>query len=317
MGAEYTRGVPDLVVAGSASRDLAGGERRGWRLGGGVSYGALTAALLGLKTGAVVGVDEPASRAHELDLLRQAGVDLELVQLQRAPVFENVQTAGGRVQTCVEPGEPLPVDRVPEAWHAARAWLFAPVAGELADDWADVPGVSAVVALGWQGLLRRLAAGRRVERRPPMGSPLLERADLVGVSVEDLGREQKLAELMRLLRPAATIVLTRGDAGGLATTLAERGRSTTRAYRAVPSRHVVDPTGAGDVLLAAYLATRIDPRFDALRRHGTDLRFAASAASLVVESPGLTGVPDLATVIARMWGSAATVQADPPPAGTR
>ena len=49
---------------------------RGWRLGGGVTYAALTTARLGLRTAAVVGVDREASRAHELDAMRDAGVDI-------------------------------------------------------------------------------------------------------------------------------------------------------------------------------------------------------------------------------------------------
>ena len=44
---------PDAVVVGSAARDVTAADRRGWRLGGGVTYGALTLARLGLRVGAV------------------------------------------------------------------------------------------------------------------------------------------------------------------------------------------------------------------------------------------------------------------------
>ena len=37
-----------VVVVGAACRDVAGNDRRGWRLGGGVTYSALTIARLGL-----------------------------------------------------------------------------------------------------------------------------------------------------------------------------------------------------------------------------------------------------------------------------
>jgi len=316
LGRKYTRGVPDVVVVGSASRDVAAGDRRGWRLGGGVSYGALTAARLGLRTAAIVGVDGTAATAIELDLLRQAGVDVELVELRSAPVFDNVQTPAGRVQECLEPGLPLPPERTPVAWRNAPAWLLAPVAGELPDGWAEVPSPDAVVALGWQGLLRRLAAGRHVERLPPTASPIVRRAGLVGVSTEDLDPGQEVAALTRLLRPAATLLLTRSDGGGLAiATDGDEQPASIRAYPAIPARHVVDPTGAGDVLLAAYLATRLVPELAGLRSHGSDLRFAASAASLVVEGPGLTAVPDLAAVLARLRASVASRPAGrrPPP----
>ena len=52
----------DVVHVGSASRDLTDEDPRGWRLGGGVSYCALTTARLGLRTAAIVGVDRGRRR---------------------------------------------------------------------------------------------------------------------------------------------------------------------------------------------------------------------------------------------------------------
>ena len=53
--------APGIVVLGAAARDIVSDDPRGWRLGGGVSYSALTTALLGVPTGALVGVDELAA----------------------------------------------------------------------------------------------------------------------------------------------------------------------------------------------------------------------------------------------------------------
>ena len=94
------RPVIEVVHVGSASRDLTTDDPRGWRLGGGATYAALTTARLGLRTAAFIGVDAAAAEADELDRLREAGVDLRLVRLDEGPVFENRETAGGRVQTC-------------------------------------------------------------------------------------------------------------------------------------------------------------------------------------------------------------------------
>ena len=44
----------DVVHVGSASRDLTDDDPRGWRLGGGVTFAALTTARLGLRTAAVI-----------------------------------------------------------------------------------------------------------------------------------------------------------------------------------------------------------------------------------------------------------------------
>ena len=53
----------EVVHVGSSSRDLTPDDPRGWRLGGGVTYAALTTARLGLRTAAVVGVDAAGSTA--------------------------------------------------------------------------------------------------------------------------------------------------------------------------------------------------------------------------------------------------------------
>ena len=53
MDGQYTPGTgpdpsfePEIVAVGAAARDLSDAAPRGWRLGGGVAYGALTAARL-------------------------------------------------------------------------------------------------------------------------------------------------------------------------------------------------------------------------------------------------------------------------------
>ncbi len=124
---------PEVLHVGSACRDVAPDDPRGWRLGGGVTYSALTTARLGLRTAAVVGVDDTARDADELTMLRQAGVDLLLVHLDEGPIYHNVETPAGRVQTCVQRGIPLPVPALPESWLAARTWMVAPVADEVHD----------------------------------------------------------------------------------------------------------------------------------------------------------------------------------------
>ncbi|HLO35619.1 MAG TPA: hypothetical protein VK194_06035, partial [Candidatus Deferrimicrobium sp.] len=101
--------VPTVVVVGSAARDIAEDDPRGWRLGGGVSYSALTTARLGLATAAIVGVDAAAATASELDLLRDAGVDVHLVPLEHGPVFVNIERPEGRLQICGDYSDPVPV----------------------------------------------------------------------------------------------------------------------------------------------------------------------------------------------------------------
>lgn len=294
-------GIPRVIVVGAASRDLAPDDRRGWRLGGGVSYGALALARLGIPTGAVIGVDAAAATATELDLLRLAGVDLRLVPLAQGPVFENVETPDGRVQRSAGPSDPLPSDAVPDAWRGAAGWMFAPVAGELAETWAEVPDGASLVALGWQGLLRELPADGRVLRREPGPSAIARRADLVSLSRDDVAADLPLAALTALLRPGATLTVTRGADGGIAMTAAPEGPGDLRAWPALPPDRLVDPTGAGDVFLATLLAARLDPRLVGERPgHGHELHLAAAASSLLCEGVGLLGVPERGAVARRM-----------------
>ena len=292
--------APEVVHVGSACRDVDVTEPRGWRLGGGVTYAALTTARLGLRTAAVVGVDAEAREAVELDLLRAAGVDLLLVHLSSGPVFHNVETPAGRVQTCIQVGVPLPVPALPESWLRTVAWMIAPVAGEVREAWAAPLPAEGFVGLAWQGFLRELRDGERVLRREPRPNALLRRADLVGVSHHDVPQETPLHDLSALLRPGAILAVTQGPDGGLLLTLGPDGPERTIRWRPALSDREVDPTGAGDTFLAALVATAAHPNIAGHQRARVDIRVAAAAGSLAVEGHGLSGVPDRAQVLTRI-----------------
>ncbi len=300
--AAYERARP--VVAGSAARDIAPDDPRGWRLGGAVAYAGLALARLGLRPAVVLGADEAAAGAAELDLLRAAGADLRIVRLRRGPIFDNRREERGvRVQWCIEPGDPLPGDSVPDAWRSIGQWVLVPVAAELGREWAAVPPAEARVALGWQGLLRQLPRGGQVRRILPGPSPLLGRAELVSVSRADLGPDVRVGELGRLLRAEATLVITDGDKGGTAWPVAGGRAHLGRRYPAIPTTGVVDPTGAGDVFLAGLVAARMGHPLAGSGRRSTDLRLAAAMGSLTVEGPGVDGVPAIGAVAERLRSS--------------
>ena len=277
---------------------MTGADPRGWRLGGAVSYASLTLARLGLPVRALVGVDAEAAEADELDLLRDAGVEVALARLAHGPVFENIEQPDGRRQRCLSIADPVPVSALPGEWHDNDAVFLGPVAGELGSEWAAT--AAPFVALGWQGLLRRLVAGADVERFGPRPDPLLAVADLVAASVDDIGPAVRLSDLVDLIRPGATLVVTRGDRGGTVVTSRRPARSSLRAYPAIPSNDVVDPTGAGDVFLAALVATAVDGERLGTPDLAARITFAAAAGSLAVEAPGLDGVPTLAAIRRRV-----------------
>jgi sugar/nucleoside kinase (ribokinase family) len=291
--------APQLVVVGAAARDLDASDPRGWRLGGGVSYGALLAARLGARVGAVVGLDREARDAHELELLRGAGVELEVVPLEAGPVFENIETPFGRRQICQGISDPIDPSSFPGRWREGAAYLLAPVAGELTDAWVDLPPPDALVALAWQGLLRQLEPGQPVVHLPAEPRPLFARADLGGVSREDLrAGGAALAEL--LPRPGQELAITAGERGALHLRRLASGFDVRRVP-AVPARQIGDLVGAGDSFLTTLVVARLPtgpfgPRPLAL---GRALHLAALVATLGIERVGLAGRPD--TSVLRQW----------------
>ncbi|MEO5885661.1 MAG: PfkB family carbohydrate kinase [Candidatus Limnocylindrales bacterium] len=303
-----SRPAIEVVHIGSAARDIAPDDPRGWRLGGGVSYAALTTARLGLRTAALVGVDDLASTAREFDALHAAGVEVRMVHLDEGPIFHNTETPAGRVQVVLATGVPLDPAPVPSSWLAAPGWSLVPVAGEVGDGWVERIPDGATVAVGWQGLLRTLVAGERVKRRSPAPMALLRRADLVAVSHLDVDTTTRLADLLALLAPAARLLVTQGEHGGLLVTAAKSGLLEVLRYLPTRADRLVDATGAGDTFLAALLATVVRPSIlrapawapaRAGTSVGSDLHFAAAAGSLAVEAVGLAGVPDLRAVLRR------------------
>jgi hypothetical protein len=289
------RSAPDVVVVGAAARDIAADDPRGWRLGGGVTYGALALARLGLRTGVVIGLDPLARDAQELAMLEAAGAEVIRVPLEQGPVFNNEERPTGRVQTCLSVSDPVPAAALPPAWRSAPAWLLAPVASEVPDEWASVPKPSACVAFGWQGILRHLFPGERVWPIQPGPSPLLLRADLVGVSRHDLPHGLSMTDVASWLGSPCELLITAGPQGGLLLKYLHGRVASGRRYRGVPARAEVDPTGAGDTMLAGLLAGRIAVTREQAVRGGA-LRIGAIASSLLVESPGLDSVPWLGAV---------------------
>lgn len=281
---------PTLLVVGAASRDLDVADPRGWRLGGAVSYASIVAAHLGLRVRALIGVDDVSSTAHELDVISAAGVEVRLVTLERAPVFDNQQRAQRGVQLAIQPSDRIPADALPADWRQAEGVLLGPVAGELGDDWASSAGIpeAAVVALAWQGLLRKLVAGQEVGHVPLRRTPLVALADLLLVSVEDAAAGGPPID--ELLDEGQELVVTAGRAGGIHA-YRDQERRRARHFPAIPAPTVVDSTGAGDVFLAAWLSGRLLAPSLAAGQRWRLLALAAVMASLSVGRHGLAETP--------------------------
>ena len=294
--------TPDVVVVGSACRDIVEDDARGWRLGGGASYSALTLARLGLRVGAIVVADKLAAASTELGMVRDAGVAVVVVPGARGPVFINVETPTGRVQQTPQVSDPVDPRALPDTWRRSGAWMLVPVAAEVTEDWADVPPADAVVAVGWQGLLRVLTPGAQVGHLPPSSTRVVRRADLIGVGRDDIDASITTADLAGLLRPSATMLLTNGIHGGDAIEIGRGGViAATRHWHSIPIQRYVDPVGAGDTFLAGVFAARVKPAIaSSWKGPDPDLRMGAAVGSLILEGPGLYGVPEHAAAVRRM-----------------
>jgi 1D-myo-inositol 3-kinase len=293
--------APTVVVVGAAARDLDPTDPRGWRMGGGVMYGGLAIARLGVPTAVLLGVDAEAADGAEIALLREAGAQVQLVPLERGPIFINLETPTGRAQTGFSASDPIDPARLPDAWRSAHGWLLAPVADELPDGWAAAVPANGLVAAAWQGMLRDVVPGELVHRRAPAPSPIVARADIVGVGSDDLTADVSFADLCRLMHRGATLAFTQGARGGISIVVGEDGPGSMARWPGIPPDPIVDATGAGDVFLAGLLAARAEPRLVGGRLNARlDFRLAAAMASLVLERPGLHGVPDRAAITRRM-----------------
>ena len=245
-----------------------------------------------------MGVDGEAADADELGLLRAAGVELRLVRLDHGPVFENLDTEGHRSQRWLSKSDEVPARALPKAWLGSHGWLLVPVAGEVGEQWAGIAASGGRVALGPQGMLREFVDDGSIRRVDLWPSALLRTAGLVCVSLDDLTVGAELGYL-RALAPEAAIVLTAGDGGGVALRVGGLFR-----YRSVAANHVVDPTGAGDVFLAALMAAWLATGEPVTSRA---LRFAAAAGSCAVEGVGLAAVPTRLQVAQRLRSSVPSV----------
>jgi hypothetical protein len=283
-GATTGNQAPDFLVIGHVVQDLLDGE---WRAGGAVTYAGLLARNLGLRTAVLTacGDDFPIEDVF-------SGVEVQRLASRATSQIRNVYAPEGRTQWVPRRAEPIASDGggMPPGWRESSIVLLGPVAGELDAGAIDLFPRS-VVGVGVQGWLRKIGPDAHVTPVPSKSLPdeLLTKSNAVFVSVEDLPATEVQATVKGWARRSAIVALTRGDGGA---DVSYKGE--WRHIDAFPAV-AVDPTGAGDVFAASFLA--------ALSESGDPweaARFAAAAAACVVEGEGPAGVPNRAQVEERL-----------------
>jgi sugar/nucleoside kinase (ribokinase family) len=284
--------IPQFVAIGHVTRDLVPGG--GWRLGGTVTYAALTAQRLGLRAGIVT-----SGPPDLLDALAAAapGVTLTAVDAIEATTFENIYENSARRQYLRGRASMLDMEHVPKAWRAVPIVLLAPLAREVAPTLARA-FPSALVAATPQGWLRRWDADGRVYPGPlgeaEVALPALR---ALIVSLEDLlprpgasmdpgsSWPDSPKAAMELVATWARIVpFVAVTAGKNGASLLARG-APAEPFPAIQVQEV-DPTGAGDVFAAAFLC-----RLHATGDPRAAMRMANRAAGLSIERQGTGGIP--------------------------
>ena len=271
-----------FLAVGHVVKDIVGS---GWRLGGSVAYAVRQAARLGLQTAAVTACAPDVSPA---ELLPET--QWHVLADHETTTFENVYDGGARRQRVLARSRVIGPAQVPSRWRSTPIVFLAPVLWDLEPNTGSVFPEECLVGLGAQGWLRRLEGSDVRPGRVDPHAPWLY-GDVVFVSEEDLEEPERAADWLAYV---PMVMLTRGRGG--ATVFDDAGRHDFPAYTV----QEVDPTGAGDVFAAAFLARW---------RETSDLdetaRFASAAAALSLRGAGLDAIATRAEVEALLATAAA------------
>jgi len=226
---------PLYLAIGHICQDIIPG---GWKVGGTVSFALRVAAVLGCETRLITSVT-PAFPVAEV--LPQTVI--HPVPAPQNTVFENVQTARGRVQTLHSRALTLEPGHLPTDWPTPGIVHLAPIAAEINPAIISAYPHS-LIGLTAQGWLRTWDEQGHVTAMPwAMAEQVLPQVDVTILSQEDLPDE---ATLVTFRQCAPLLVVTAGAQG-------------CHVYRNGESYHVpvapvpdVETTGAGDVFAAAY-----------------------------------------------------------------
>jgi len=271
--------APEFIAIGHVTLDRFGDEVRP---GGSALYAAITADRLGLRAGILT------SHADDFPLdLVPPRIEVVSVPAPATTVFEHERVGDDRAQRVTSVAGALSEADVPDDWRDADLVLLAPVVNEVDPRLAGVFG-DAAVAAGAQGWLRGVGSDGVVGSvRWDAAKQTLRTLQALFLSTADvLGQESAMTEWVQRV-PVA--VVTAGRRGALLYVNGDR-------YEVRPRRAIeADPTGAGDVFAATFLA-----RYRRNADPWEAAEAATCAASLSVQGLGWSAVPDAAELEAAL-----------------
>jgi 1D-myo-inositol 3-kinase len=271
--------APEFIAIGHVTLDRFGDEVRP---GGSALYAAITADRLGLHAGILT------SHADDFPLdLVPPRIEVVSVPAPATTVFEHERVGDDRAQRVTSVAGALSEADVPDDWRDADLVLLAPVVNEVDPRLAGVFG-DAAVAAGAQGWLRGVGSDGVVGSvRWDAAKQTLRTLQALFLSTADvLGQESAMTEWVQRV-PIA--VVTAGRRGALLYVNGDR-------YEVRPRRAIeADPTGAGDVFAATFLA-----RYRRNADPWEAAEAATCAASLSVQGLGWSAIPDAAELEAAL-----------------
>ncbi len=225
----------DYLVVGHISCDL---SPSGNRIGGSVTYAALTAQSLGLKVGIVSNVGEDVS----LEPLH--GIPIAGALVANSTTFSNHETNHGRHQILHNIAPSIEYHQIPEAWRTTPIIHLAPIAQEISPKMIGKFPHS-FVGLTAQGWLRNWDDQGNISASDwPYDFNLLLHASAVIISIEDISNDLNRARIMSA--KSQMLAVTLGEDGALVFC-----REKERIINA-PSSEEIDSVGAGDIFSAAF-----------------------------------------------------------------
>jgi len=281
-------GAPTIVIVGHVAIDtnkFSQGMIES-AIGGAPTYAGLALAALRKKVGVVakVGVDFTEQFPP---IYSKLGLDTEgiLVSGEYTTAFENIyDEKGNRTQLCRHVAPKITPDDIPASYLEAKGFYVSPLAGEVTPETVKRIKGDNLVMMDPQGLFRQIDEKGRVTIRSEVDlGPFLEHVDVVKLGRDEakliMKEPKQLLEKLCGMGPEIAI-LTQGEEPALM--LSDGGFHEVKSLK-VEAR---DPTGAGDVFGAVFLARYLEIR-DAVE----SAKFASAAAGLKIRYKGPVGFP--------------------------
>lgn len=266
-----------VAVVGSTTidRNVIGRDRY-LKIGGVTTYAGLTYRGHGLPTWVVTNVAQPESWI--LDRLAGEGIQVSRSFTGSTTRFVNRVRDGRRRQEVTSLASPVNAAQLARIETLVDCIHLGPLHPEdiATPVFARLRESRALVVLDVQGLLRKVSGGRVTAAISEQLDGALRAAFLVKSSEDELHHiltafETRIENLMTRFE-IAEWVATSGLHGGRI----YHGEERVYHYSSEPVSAVVDPTGAGDVFLAAYTVARFRDRKTVAAAGGYAAKLAAS-----------------------------------------